>query len=133
MNQEINPISTSIKIGQDAFIASGSFKGSIVKICSLPSKKELISYYLFLVQLGKSRFQKKILSFNVFLEYINILPTIHVTTIIVQQLNASKKLILVTNPCGSYDIELFLTHYSKSKNLFFYGKNQILSQRISWI
>jgi transcription antitermination factor NusG len=38
---KINPISTSIKIGQDAFIASGSFKGSIVKICSLHSKERV--------------------------------------------------------------------------------------------
>ena len=34
----LNPISNKIKIGQEAIIAGGPFKGTLVKICSLPSK-----------------------------------------------------------------------------------------------
>ena len=32
------PLSTKIKIGQEAIVADGPFKGTLVKICSLPSK-----------------------------------------------------------------------------------------------
>ena len=32
------PISSKIKIGQEALVADGPFKGTLVKICSLPSK-----------------------------------------------------------------------------------------------
>ncbi len=38
---ELNPIEEKIEIGQDAFIASGPFKGTTVKICSLPSRKRI--------------------------------------------------------------------------------------------
>ena len=38
---KIDPLVSKLKIGQDAIIASGSLKGSIVKICSLPSKKRV--------------------------------------------------------------------------------------------
>ena len=38
---KIDPIISKIQIGQDAAIAIGSFKGIIVKICSLPSKKRV--------------------------------------------------------------------------------------------
>ena len=34
----IKPLSSQLEIGQNAIIAKGSLKGSIVKICSLPSK-----------------------------------------------------------------------------------------------
>ncbi len=32
------PISTKINIGQEAIVSNGPFKGTLVKICSLPSK-----------------------------------------------------------------------------------------------
>ena len=35
------PLSTKIKIGQEVNIKSGSFKGNMAKICSLPSKKRV--------------------------------------------------------------------------------------------
>ena len=43
-----SPIVSQIKIGQDALIAKGSLKGSIVKVCSLPSKArvEVLLYFL---------------------------------------------------------------------------------------
>ena len=36
-----NPICPQIQIGQDAFISEGSLKGSMVKICSLPSQERV--------------------------------------------------------------------------------------------
>ena len=36
-----DPIVTKIKVGQEAVIRSGALEGSIVKICSLPSKKRV--------------------------------------------------------------------------------------------
>ena len=36
-----NPLKEKIEIGQDAFIASGPFKGTMVQICSLPSRKRI--------------------------------------------------------------------------------------------
>jgi len=38
---KVDPIVSQIQIGQDALISNGSFKGSIVKICSLSSKKRV--------------------------------------------------------------------------------------------
>tara|TARA_Y100000385_G_scaffold38413_1_gene35780 strand:- start:428 stop:907 length:480 start_codon:yes stop_codon:yes gene_type:complete len=38
---KIDPVTSQIQIGQDAIISKGSFKGSIVKICSLSSKKRV--------------------------------------------------------------------------------------------
>ncbi|MDA9033441.1 hypothetical protein N9I06_03670 [Gammaproteobacteria bacterium] len=38
---KINPIVSQIKIGQDVMIAKGSLTGSIVKVCSLPSKERV--------------------------------------------------------------------------------------------
>ena len=35
---KLDPVTTQIQIGQDVTIAKGSLKGSIVKVCSLPSK-----------------------------------------------------------------------------------------------
>ena len=37
----IDPIASQIQIGQDAIIAKGSLAGSIVKVCSLPSKQRV--------------------------------------------------------------------------------------------
>ena len=36
-----NPKVEKIKIGQEAFIASGPLKGTMVKVCSLPSRKRV--------------------------------------------------------------------------------------------
>jgi transcription antitermination factor NusG len=38
---KIDPVVTQIQIGQDVMISKGSFKGSIVKVCSLPSKERV--------------------------------------------------------------------------------------------
>ena len=38
---KIDPIATQIQIGQDVMIAKGSLAGSIVKICSLPTKERV--------------------------------------------------------------------------------------------
>jgi transcriptional antiterminator RfaH len=38
---KIDPVVSQIQIGQDAMIAKGSLKGSIVKVCSLPSKERV--------------------------------------------------------------------------------------------
>jgi transcriptional antiterminator RfaH len=37
----IDPVTSNIKIGQDVMIANGSLQGSIVKVCSLPSKERV--------------------------------------------------------------------------------------------
>ena len=39
---KIDPLASQIQLGQEAIISVGSFKGSMVKICSLPSKKRVI-------------------------------------------------------------------------------------------
>jgi len=38
---KIDPIASQIQIGQDVMIAKGSLTGSIVKVCSLPSKERV--------------------------------------------------------------------------------------------
>jgi transcriptional antiterminator RfaH len=38
---EIDPVASQIQIGQDVIIAKGSLAGSIVKVCSLPSKERV--------------------------------------------------------------------------------------------
>ena len=38
---KIDPVASHIRIGQDAVISKGSLKGSMVKICSLPSKERV--------------------------------------------------------------------------------------------
>jgi len=38
---KIDPIASQIQIGQDVIIAKGSLAGSIVKVCSLPSKERI--------------------------------------------------------------------------------------------
>ena len=49
---KMNPASPQIQIGQDIIIAEGSLKGSIVKVCSLPSKKRV---GILLTFLGSTR------------------------------------------------------------------------------
>ena len=38
---KIDPVASQIQIGKDALISNGSLKGSMVKICSLPSKERV--------------------------------------------------------------------------------------------
>ena len=38
---KIDPVASQIQIGQDVVIAKGSLSGSIVKVCSLPSKERV--------------------------------------------------------------------------------------------
>jgi len=38
---KIDPVVSKIQLGQDVMIARGSLKGSIVKVCSLPSKERV--------------------------------------------------------------------------------------------
>jgi len=38
---KIDPVASQMQIGQDAVISRGSLKGSMVKICSLPSKERV--------------------------------------------------------------------------------------------
>ncbi len=40
-SSKLEPIISKVKIGQEALIAKGSFKGMVVKICSLPSKQRV--------------------------------------------------------------------------------------------
>ncbi len=51
-SSKIQPIASKLRIGQEARIASGSFKGILVKICSLPAKKRVD---VFLSLLGSVR------------------------------------------------------------------------------
>ena len=46
------PIIPKINLGQEALVTDGPFKGTLVKICSLPSKKRI---EVFLTILGSSR------------------------------------------------------------------------------
>jgi transcription antitermination factor NusG len=49
---KIDPVPSKIQIGQDVFIAKGSLKGIIVKICALPCKERVD---IFLSLLGSLR------------------------------------------------------------------------------
>ena len=51
-SSESKPISSKIKIGQEALVSEGPFKGTLVKICSLPSKGRI---EVFLTILGYLR------------------------------------------------------------------------------
>ena len=45
---KIDPVASQIQIGQDVMVAKGSLTGSIVKVCSLPSKERVgvLLYFL---------------------------------------------------------------------------------------
>ena len=45
---KVDPVPLEIKIGQEAFVANGPFKGNIVRIYSLPSKKRVSVLLTFL-------------------------------------------------------------------------------------
>ena len=58
-----NPKVEKIKIGQEAVIASGPFKGNMVKVYSLPSKKRAEVLLQFLGSIKKVNIAKKSLKF----------------------------------------------------------------------
>ena len=58
-----DPIVSQIKIGQDATIAKGSFKGSIVKVCSLTSKDRVGVFLSFLGSMRRVTIPEKDLIF----------------------------------------------------------------------
>jgi transcription antitermination factor NusG len=49
----LKPIISKVKIGQEMYVAKGSFKGIIVKICSLPSKQRVNVLMSFLGSVRK--------------------------------------------------------------------------------
>ena len=49
---KIDPVVSQIQIGQDAVIRNGTFKGNIVKICSMPSRERVV---VLLSLLGSAR------------------------------------------------------------------------------
>ena len=57
------PISKKIKLGQEATIAEGPFKGTLVKICSLPSKNRIEVLLTILGSQRRVSFLKKDLIF----------------------------------------------------------------------
>jgi citrate lyase synthetase len=60
---KIDPIASQIQIGQDAIIAKGSLAGSIVKVCSLPSKERVGILLSFLGSLRSITIPEKDLIF----------------------------------------------------------------------
>jgi transcription antitermination factor NusG len=60
---KIDPVASQIQIGQDVLISKGSLKGSIVKICSLPSKKRVGVLLNFLGSVRKVNIPEKDIEF----------------------------------------------------------------------
>jgi len=60
---KIDPVAAQIQIGQDALISNGSLKGSMVKICSLPSKERVGVLLTFLGSIRRVTIPKTDLSF----------------------------------------------------------------------
>ena len=58
-----DPVASQIKIGQDTMISKGSLKGSIVKICSLPSKERVGVLLAFLGSMRIASISEKDLIF----------------------------------------------------------------------
>ncbi len=63
-SSKIDPVASQIKIGQDALITEGSFKGSIVQVCSLPSKKRVGILLSFLGSTRRVNVPESNLNFN---------------------------------------------------------------------
>ena len=61
---KIDPIASQIQIGQDVIIAKGSLEGSIVKVCSLPSKKRVGVLLSFLGSVRRVTIPEKDLMFK---------------------------------------------------------------------
>ncbi|MDA7830159.1 hypothetical protein N9A85_05445 [Gammaproteobacteria bacterium] len=60
---KIDPVALQIQIGQDVMIAKGSLAGSIVKVCSLPSKERVGVFLSFLGTMRKVIIPEKDLIF----------------------------------------------------------------------
>ena len=60
---KIDPVVPQIQIGQDVFVAKGSLKGSIVKICSLPFKERVDILLSFLGSVRRVSISEKDLIF----------------------------------------------------------------------
>ena len=60
---KIDPIASQIQIGQDVMIAKGSLRGSVVKICSLSSKKRVGVLLSFLGSMRRVTILKTDLTF----------------------------------------------------------------------
>ena len=60
---KIDPVASQIQIGQDVMIAKGSLTGSIVKVCSLPSKERVGILLSFLGSLRRVTIAEKDLFF----------------------------------------------------------------------
>ena len=60
---KIDPVASQIQIGQDVVIAKGSLTGSIVKVCSLPSKERVGVLLSFLGSLRRVTVPEKDLIF----------------------------------------------------------------------
>ena len=60
---KIDPIASKLEIGQDVLIAKGSLKGSIVKICSLPTKERVGVLLSFLGSMRRVTILEKDLTF----------------------------------------------------------------------
>ena len=60
---KIDPVALQIQIGQDVIIAKGSLTGSIVKVCSLPSKERVGVLLYFLGSMRRVTIPKKDLIF----------------------------------------------------------------------
>jgi len=59
----IDPVAANIQIGQDVFIAKGSLKGSIAKICALPCKERVGVLLSFLGSIRRVNVSEKNLIF----------------------------------------------------------------------
>ena len=60
---KIDPVASQIQIGQDVMIAKGSLTGSMVKVCSLPSKERVSVLLSFLGSLRRVTISEKDLIF----------------------------------------------------------------------
>jgi transcriptional antiterminator RfaH len=60
---KINPLASQIQVGQDVMIAKGSLAGSIVKVCSLPSKERVGVLLSFLGSMRRVTISEKDLIF----------------------------------------------------------------------
>tara|TARA_B110000977_G_scaffold126272_1_gene161508 strand:+ start:62 stop:538 length:477 start_codon:yes stop_codon:yes gene_type:complete len=62
-SSKIDPLAPQVQIGQDALISKGYLKGSIVKICSLPSKDRIDILLTFLGSVRRITISEKDLIF----------------------------------------------------------------------
>ena len=60
---KIDPIAPQIQIGKDVLISKGSLMGSMVKICSLPSRERVAVLFTFLGSMRRVTIPIKDLTF----------------------------------------------------------------------